>query len=174
MFGSEAGGSHSAPIDVDQGHDRRDLADPSALEPPSGIEPNPDPISDCVASVLEIVPDVEPDHLTSLVTGTISTYGAGVLEHVVHVLLEDPKYPKIDKNGKGKRKPDDENIDTQAGSSKRPKVDYGYGDMSRISMGGPDYSDLALVRHIKLMFVYVLTRHRDIYKKTSLLSRRHI
>jgi TRIAD3 protein (E3 ubiquitin-protein ligase RNF216) len=99
-----------------------------------------------VARVLEIVPDVKPDHLTQLVTRAVSTHRTGVLEHVLDVLFEDSNYPKIDANGKGKRKrADDEDKDTQAGGSKRPKVDFGYGDLSRAFKGGPDYLDLALV-----------------------------
>ena len=99
-----------------------------------------------MARVLEIVPDVKPDHLTQLVTRAVSTHRTGVLEHVLDVLFEDSNYPKIDANGKGKRKrADDEDKDTQAGGSKRPKVDFGYGDLSRAFKGGPDYLDLALV-----------------------------
>lgn len=135
-------GSRVAPIDVDNSP----LPEPPVLEQAHGTLLNSDPVSACVARVLEIIPDVEPDHLTQLVTGAVSTHGSGVLEHVLHVLFEDSKYPKIDAKGKGKRKyADDGDNDAQAGSSKRLKVDFGYGDLSRAFKGGPDYPDLALV-----------------------------
>jgi hypothetical protein len=140
----EPGGSRVAPIDVDNSH----LPEPPVLEQAYGIEldSNSNPVSACMARVLEIVPDVEPDHLTQLVIRAVSTHGVGVLEHVLHVLFEDSKYPKIDAREKGKRKhADDEDKDTQAGSSKRPKVDFGYGDLFRAFKRGPDYFDLALV-----------------------------
>lgn len=146
-FGIEPAGSRV----VDNSH----LPEPPVLEQPYGTELDSDPVSACVARVLEIVPDVEPDHLTQLVTRAVSTHGSGVLEHVLHVLFEDSKYPKIDAKGKGKRKhADDEDKDAQAGGSKRPKVDFGYGDLSRAFKGGPDYLDLALVWNLS---------HHDMY-----------
>lgn len=148
-FGSGPAGSRVAPIDVDNG------PEPPVSEQVHGTVLNSDPVSACMARVLEILPDVEPDHLTHLVTGAVSTHGSGVLEHVLHVLFEDSKYPKIDAKGKGKRKyADDGDNDAQAGSSKRPKVDFGYGDLSRAFKGGPDYPDLALVWNLS---------HHDMY-----------
>jgi len=142
FFSIEPARSRVAPIDVNNSH----LPELPVLEQAYGKELDSDPVSACVARVLEIIPDVEPDHLTQLVIRAVSTHGAGVLEHVLHVLFEDSKYPKIDAKGKGKRKrADDEDKDTQAGGSKRPKVDFGYGDLSRAFKGGPDYLDLALV-----------------------------
>ena len=141
-FSIEPAGSRVAPIDVDNSQ----LPAPSVLGQAYGTELDSDPVSVCVTRVLGIIPDVESDHLTQLVTKSISTHGSGVLEHVLHVLFEDSKYPKTDAKGKGKRKrADDEDKSAQAGSSKRPKVDFSYGDLSRAFKRGPDYLDLALV-----------------------------
>jgi hypothetical protein len=107
-----------------------------------------DAISAYVAHVLDILPDVEPDYLNALVVNTITSHGSGALERVLDVLFEDPKYPKVDLKGKGKRKAtnDDNDDEIQAQNpSKRSKLDYGYGNMSRAFMGGPDYATLALV-----------------------------
>ena len=41
-------------------------------------------ISDCTARILEIFPDVEPDHITALVVDTIQIYGTGTMEWVLH------------------------------------------------------------------------------------------
>ena len=146
LFGIEAAGSRVTPINVDNSPL---LPEPPVLEQVPGIGADSDPVSACVARVLEIVPDVEPDHLTKLVTSAASTHGRSeVLQHVLHILFEDPKYPKSDPEGKGKgkrKRADDEDIDKQSGGSKRPKVDSGYGDLSRVFTGGPDYPDLALV-----------------------------
>ena len=144
LFGIEAAGNQVAPINVDNSPL---VPEPPVLEQVSGIGADPDPVSACMARILEIIPDIEPDHLTKLVTSAASTHERSeVLQHVLHILFEDPKYPKSDPKGKGKRKrADDEVIDKQSGSSKRPKVDSGYGELSRVFAGGPDYLDLALV-----------------------------
>jgi hypothetical protein len=151
----EPAGSRAAPIDVDNSH----LPEPPVLEQAYGTELDSDPVSACVTRILEIIPDVEPDHLTWLVTKAVSTHGSGVLEYVLHGLFEDSKYPKIDAKGKGKRKrADDEDKDAQAEGSKRLKVDFGYGDLSRAFKGGPDYLDLALVWN---------SSHHDMYSFRS-------
>ncbi|KAF9468244.1 hypothetical protein BDZ94DRAFT_1154032 [Collybia nuda] len=101
-----------------------------------------------VARVLEIIPDVEPDHLLALVTKLAPSLQDGVVEHVLHELFEDPAYPKVDKKGKGKRRQTDEDIreeetSLQGGSpAKRHKVDYS--DKTREFRGGIHYTDLAL------------------------------
>jgi TRIAD3 protein (E3 ubiquitin-protein ligase RNF216) len=144
-----------APIDVDNSH----LPEPPVLEQAYWTELDSDPVSACVAHILEIIPDVEPDYLTRLVTKAVSTHGSRVLEHVLHFLFDDSKYPKIDAKGKGKRKrADDEDKDAQAEDSKRPKVDFGYGDLSRAFKGGPDYLDIALVWN---------SSHHDMYSFRS-------
>jgi hypothetical protein len=144
LYSDEAGGSRSAAIDVD---DQRHPARQAILDMLTAVEPESDATSDCVARVLEIIPDVEPEHLTALVIKSIPTHGPQVLQHVLHVLFEDSNYPKINNKGKGKRKrADDESDHSQAeGSPKRPKLDYGYGDMSRMFTKGPGYTELALV-----------------------------
>jgi hypothetical protein len=141
-FSIEPAGSCVAPINVNSSQ----LPAPSVLGQAYETELDFDPVSVCVTRVLGIIPNVEPDHLTQLVTKSISTHGSGVLEHVLHVLFEDSKYPKTDAKGKGKRKrADDEDKNVQAGSSKQPKVDFSYADLSRAFKGGPDYLALALV-----------------------------
>ena len=84
-----------------------------------------DPVSTAVAQILEIIPNVEPAHLLQL----IETYlyrdhdndgGEGaaagervatdeeqvqeVVRHVLHLLFENPDYPKADLRASGKRK----------------------------------------------------------------------
>ena len=129
------GADQSHAINVDEAHE---------VTTPLNMELKSDPISDYVARALEIIPDVEPDHLTALVIKDISVYGPlGVLEHVLHVLLEDSTYPKIENKRRGKRR-QSEGENNQ--SSKRPKVDYAYADISRAFTGGPNYAEVAVVR----------------------------
>lgn len=102
------------------------------------VQPPEQRIDDFLSQVLEIVPDVDPDHAVALVTQYIETFGAGVVEVVVGNLLED-SYPKLVR-GKGKRKRDD--IDEPAARS-APEFDYGNKDRQRPA--GPHYHPLAEV-----------------------------
>lgn len=144
-----------------------------ALEP----EPDVDPISKYVARVLEIIPDVEPDHLLNLVTTCLPTYGDQVVEHVLHSLFEDPTYPKAEKKGKCKRKQIDDDPDGHGIPSKRTKIDYGNKD--RPYTGGVHYADLALVLPCAfiLNIVFLLTRlylSRRSYRPAFRIYRKHI
>ena len=103
-------------------------------------EPEPDPISTYVARVLEIIPDVEPDHVLGLMTNELPTHGDQVVEHVLHTLFEDQTYPKVDKKGKGKRKHVDGDPESP---SKKAKIDFE--DKERPYKGGADYADMTLV-----------------------------
>lgn len=112
-----------------------------------------DSVSDCVSRVLEIIPDVEPDYLVELVTDSILTYGAGTVEHVLHTMFDDPKFPKVRKTGKGK---EDFDINAEQDSPKE-KVNCGlnYGDHNRPFMGGPNYAELTIVRYFLFsLFAY--------------------
>lgn len=56
-----------------------------------------DPLSTYVAQVLEIVADVDPDHLLALIQKHLPQYGDGVTQAVLHILFEvccphDPFY----------------------------------------------------------------------------------
>ena len=118
------------------------VADSSPLGIISEVEATSDKV---VSRVLEIVPDIEPGHLTTLVTDAIPTFGAGALEHIVYKLLEAPRYPKVAKKTTEKRNHPNAGNDS-ARPSKRSKFDYSYGDSARPFLGGADYSSLALVR----------------------------
>ena len=114
----------------------------------------PDPESATVARVLEIIPDVEPDHLVALVRKHAQEHPADTLvEHIVHRLFEGSPYPRVDRKGKGKRKQADEadvgrdgvaDADDNATPSKRIRIDYA--TISRPFTGGVHYANLALVR----------------------------
>ena len=147
---------------------------------------NIDPTSIAVAQILEILPNVEPTHLLQLIETHLPTYSVfhgnrdsdaddgegaaaarereataeeqvqGVVGHVLHLLFENPDYPKADLRAGGKRKgkrvdvPDDEDDLEGKGkgkakgpSPKKPKIDYA--SIDRPFPGGPNYFDLALV-----------------------------
>lgn len=57
--------------------------------------PHPDSIDAIVAQVLEIIPDVSPDHALSLTQKYYAEYGLTTHEMVLHTLFEDPNYPKV-------------------------------------------------------------------------------
>ena len=142
---------------------------------------NVDPTSTSVAQILEIIPNVEPTHLLQLIEthlpaysvnrnrgadggegageATVEEQAQGVVGHVLHLLFENPDYPKADLRGGGKRKgkdvgdPDTEDDLEGKGKGKgkakdpalkKPKIDYA--SIDRPFPGGPNYFDLALVR----------------------------
>lgn len=141
-----------------------------------------DPTSTAVAQILEIVPNVEPNHLLELIETHLPTFSVfpanhdhdaggegavereatvdeqvqGVVEHVLHLLFENPDYPKADLRagvkGKGKRVGEPDNEDDLGGKGKgkakeippkKTKIDYTRID--RPFPGGQNYFDLALV-----------------------------
>jgi len=101
----------------------------------------------CLARVLEIIPDVEPDHLARLINNALVKHGsARVLEHVLHGIFEKPNYPKVKVNSSKKtERAGQNNLTKVVGGASKPKFDYGYGNKSRPFTGGADYPELALV-----------------------------
>ena len=138
--------------------------------------------STAVAQILEIIPNVEPTHLLQLIETHLPTYSVfrgrrdsgddggegaasagereatveeqvqGVMGHVLHLLFENPDYPKADLRAGGKKRvsdSDDEAILEGKGKGKakdlfkKPKIDYA--SIDRPFPGGPNYFDLALV-----------------------------
>jgi TRIAD3 protein (E3 ubiquitin-protein ligase RNF216) len=143
LVDSVPGVSYEKPIII---HDVDEIRTLSRVSPPSE-----DLVSRAVVQVLDIIPDVEPNHLSALIGQSAITHGlTGYVEHVLHTLFEDPTYPKIvATQGKGKRKRAADDDNAQAGSSKKIKVEYR--DISREKACGPNYPDLALVN---ISFLY--------------------
>ncbi|KAG2352593.1 hypothetical protein BDR07DRAFT_1313156 [Suillus spraguei] len=136
---------------------------PQPSEPPAEAQTQTDV---CVARVLEIVPDVEPAHVLELAEHFIhdpANAAQNVLELVLHSLLENPNYPKVDRKGKRKRTEDDE--EGAARGQPVPKIDYGATD--REFKGGIHYFELAL-EQLMVDFPYAPKP----YLRTQLLKRR--
>ena len=115
---------------------------PPPQEPPVAPPPAANPIDTYVAQILEIIPDVQVDHLLTLIMQHLPTSQDNVVQAVLFVLFEDPTYPKVDRKGKRKRV-DNETPDEEKGNRSKPKIDYGNKD--RQFKGGLQYSNLALV-----------------------------
>jgi TRIAD3 protein (E3 ubiquitin-protein ligase RNF216) len=126
-----------APIIVDEIPD--ELLEP--ILKPGLPSPNIDPMDTYVARVLEIIPDVQPTHVLTLLEEHIEANQDGVVQVVLHTLFEDPNYPKIDRKGKRKR---GEAEDEDKGSMKS-KVKIDYGNKDRVNQAGPLYAEIALV-----------------------------
>ncbi|KZW03026.1 hypothetical protein EXIGLDRAFT_636660 [Exidia glandulosa HHB12029] len=108
----------------------RPVANPTPAGDQVPAEPVPGPaqpeveVVDPLARVLEIVPDVDLEHAQKLIDAHIATYGPEkVVQPVLHLLLEDPSYPKAQRN-KGKRKAD---VEAEA-NNKKIKIDYASAD----------------------------------------------
>lgn len=94
-----------------------------------------------VAQVLEIIPNVLPEHARKLIEQHYPSRKGQVVETVLHLLFEDPSYPKSDP--KGKRK-----LSEMAGSvndeQRNTKVKLDFGCKDRESEGGPNYVNSAM------------------------------
>ncbi|EIW57041.1 uncharacterized protein TRAVEDRAFT_73305 [Trametes versicolor FP-101664 SS1] len=134
------------------------------------------PFDAYVAQIMEIIPDVLPAHVYSLVEQHYPNYLDKVVEPVLHNLFENPDYPKADAKGKGKRKRDEE--EEQAGRAVKPKIDYG--TKERKWEGGIYYHALAMdqlisdfpdipTAHIRETF----QQHNVLYAPTFFALREH-
>ncbi|KAJ3495887.1 hypothetical protein NMY22_g19881 [Coprinellus aureogranulatus] len=115
-----------------------------------------DPTTTAVASVLEMIPDVDPDHLLALVETHLPTYGPNqIVEFLVAHLFENPGYPRVER---GKAKGKGRAVEAKAGGSasgkrkagsgdegggpKKPKIDYA--SVDRPNTGGDHYRECAI------------------------------
>ena len=109
-----------------------------------------------VAHVLEIIPDVLPAHVLTLIERHYPQFKDRVVEPVLHALFENPDYPKVDARGEGKRKRDGE--DGRPARAIKPKLDYG--DKTRRREGGLLYPTLALVSRARPSACHALRTER--------------
>ena len=132
-----------------------------------------DPFITYSARVLEIIPDVEPTHLRTLLEQHYPASGDGVVQNVLHVLFEDASYPRVEKvAGKRKRAPDDDD------GREKSKLKLDYASKDRKFTGGQSYPDLAISQllqdfplipkpHIRA----TLKIHGGLYAPTQCVSR---
>ena len=127
---------------------------PTPLPPPSPAQSPQDTISRHIAQILEIVPDVDPKHCASLVA-THQHLNESTVEHILHILFEDPDYPRAKKANcanNRKRRMDgssDDRLNKRLkanGKKKAANEDDGlWMNMERSVVGGSDYHSLTLV-----------------------------
>lgn len=119
---------------------------PGPIETPHiTVKPVPveeeDPMSAALVRVLEVVPDVQPTHVTELLNRFVSAmeiYDIDLaVQQVVQTLFEAPSYPKVEPKGKRKSLGADSSRD-------RKKVKIDYASKDRQWNGGTDYMDLAV------------------------------
>ncbi|KAI9060384.1 hypothetical protein FKP32DRAFT_1595464 [Trametes sanguinea] len=123
----------------------------ASADVPAEQQDGRDPLDRYVAQVLEIIPDVSPAHAYSLIEQHYPSHLDKVLEHVLHILFEDPSYPKSDSKGKRRREDDGE-----PERAVKPKLDYGSVDRKR--EGGPHYIALA-IEQLTVDFPDIPTAH---------------
>lgn len=107
-----------------------------------------DHLDEYTVRVIEVIPDVQPTHVRTLLEEHIEAYKEGVVEFVLHKLFDNPGYPKIDKKGKRKRVEVSDGEGDERGEGKA-KIDYAVKDRART--GGALYIDIAMVRGISIM-----------------------
>ena len=113
------------------------------INPRTTGETGIDSYSKHLALVLEVIPDVLPQHALELVAEFYPTYGDQAGEWVVQKLFDGSPYPKIGMgNGKGKRKASDLEDSVEA-SPARIKIDFA--SVDRPKPTGKNYRTLALV-----------------------------
>lgn len=136
---------------------------PVALdEPPLAELPFVNPVDNLVSSVLEIVPNVEPDHIIARYTQLSAENQESILdenpiiflERILHDLFENPDYPKSKENDK-KRKRQDEGVPAAGPSIPKKRKSEAVLKMDLLSPDrpyrfSPTYQELALVCHVAL------------------------
>ncbi|KAF9443736.1 hypothetical protein P691DRAFT_764001 [Macrolepiota fuliginosa MF-IS2] len=154
--------------------------------PPPPLEETPEQLqSRFTAQILEIIPDVDPVHVSSLVTDHFPQLKDATIERVLHILFEDPTYPRVQKDVKGKRKAaDDEGERPKKRTRKerekeKEKENELWKNIERPFVGGKDYHDLALNQlqtdypHIPKAYLLsqLTTRHKGFYAPTFFFLR---
>ncbi|KAG8688427.1 hypothetical protein FRC11_005453, partial [Ceratobasidium sp. 423] len=99
----------------DDSEDDEPVASGSGSRDAVDVQLPQDPIEATMQQVLDVIPNVDRDHLHSMVIQYIANGSQDVGIEIISHLLENPDYPKA-----GKRKSEA----AQASSSKRAKVDY--------------------------------------------------
>jgi hypothetical protein len=108
--------------------------------------PDTDSYSKYLALILEVIPDVLPEHAMGLIEKHHPTYKGQVAEKILQDLFDDPSYPKAEKGvaGKGKSKRKASELeDVLERPPSRVKIDFG--SVDRPKPTGKDYRTLALV-----------------------------
>ncbi|KII87947.1 hypothetical protein PLICRDRAFT_176699 [Plicaturopsis crispa FD-325 SS-3] len=127
---------------------------PKSPTPPPAADANP--IDTFLARILEIVPDVQPGHALTLIERHLPAENQEqVVETVLHILFEDPKYPKIDKKGKRKREEGEGDAGAERGT---PKSKIDYASMNRPFVGGAQYVDIA-IEQLLVDYPYIPKAH---------------
>lgn len=157
-----------SPLDSPGPHIRLPAAEsppPVPMSPPSRPQESPEEtMSRYVAQVLEIVPDVDPEHCAALVADHFQAAKDTTVERVLHVLFEDPSYPRVQsvrgKDKGKKRATDSDEGETNGNGKSRKRVKLGAKGKERDKKeeedelwlkvdkpftGGRDYHELALV-----------------------------
>ncbi|KAH8112643.1 hypothetical protein DFH11DRAFT_1511497 [Phellopilus nigrolimitatus] len=111
------------------------------------------PIDEYLSQILEVVPDVQPEHVVALITQHLPAYGDQVVMTVLHLLFESP-YPKVQRN-KGKRKQDADDAESRP-PAKAPKKDYG--TRNRPYEGGAHYIEMS-INQLMIDFPYIPLPH---------------
>ncbi|KAH9922385.1 uncharacterized protein B0H18DRAFT_1018159 [Fomitopsis serialis] len=114
--------------------------EPNAMVVKIPVDDGPTRRDGYVAQVLEIVPDVLPEHVRTLLQLHEPAFKDRAVEQILHTLFENPNYPKAESKGKGKRKREDADDEREA---KSVKVDYA---STNREFYGPMYALQALER----------------------------
>jgi hypothetical protein len=110
----------------------------------STVERSADIESSCVARVLEVVSDVDPDYVAALVVCALQIRHERTVEHVLHALFDTQATLK--RKTKDTRSYDN----SEESSADKRNSHFDYGDHNRPCTGGPNYNDLTVVLHLLL------------------------
>jgi TRIAD3 protein (E3 ubiquitin-protein ligase RNF216) len=132
-----------------------DIDFPPLQEASTSEQAPADEMDKTISAVLEIIPDVDPDHITGLYLQLSAERGSNqgapvppMLDFILHSVFENSNYPKARKGSKRKRDDDEMEVKTKAKKRKstRPEVQkidlLAHGRLRPISA---HYADLSLV-----------------------------
>jgi hypothetical protein len=127
-----------------------------------------DPLDVILSQVYEILPDAEPTHVRCLAQYQIRIHSnlAEAIIAVVHQLLQDSSYPKVDRKGKRKHS----EVPDEGDRRGTPKAKKDFASKHRPFEGGMHYTNLAMVRDLDVQKKIVHKHH----SRTSFLETFHL
>jgi len=162
--------TQNLPVELPQDQVPAQEADPPPAPAP---QERVDPVDQTLVKILEVIPDIDPEHALGLVQEHLPAFGAldedgdaamwnertnRAAERVIGVIFEAVAYPKANKKEKGKARAAEE----PERENKRAKIDYA--SVERVFTGGKNYFELALVCFLS----YLRTCHGGLTPALSL------
>ena len=109
----------------------------------------------CLAQILEVIPDVDPAHVLTLLEAQCAESKDSKVQAVFEILFNDPSYPKSERKLMKQKEITVEKAAEEEGSADTLTEDYA--NINRDFRGNNHYIDRSLVRHL-IVYISILTK----------------